>query len=60
MKKITLKGNVIIILSAPPHKDGNARFTTVPLTALSDQVQDWLIGSLVRLVHWLGSSTRTQ
>jgi len=28
----------IIILSEPPCKDGNTRFTTVPLKVLSDQV----------------------
>ena len=33
-----VKGTVSVILSDPPCKDANARFTTVPLKALSDQV----------------------
>ena len=32
-----LKGAVSVISSDPPSKDNNARFTTVPLKALSDQ-----------------------
>ena len=32
------KGTVSLIPSDPLCKDGNARFTTVPLKALSDQV----------------------
>ena len=32
------KGTVSVILSDPPCKNGNARLTTVPLQALSDQV----------------------
>ena len=31
-----LEGTVSVILSDPPCKDGNDRFTTVPLKALSD------------------------
>ena len=31
-----LKGTVSVISSDPPCKDGNARFTTIPLKALSD------------------------
>ena len=33
-----IKGTVSVISSDPPCKDGNARFTTVPLKALSDQI----------------------
>ena len=33
-----LKETVSVISSAPPCKDGNTRFTTVPLKALSGQV----------------------
>ena len=33
-----IKGTVGVISSEPPCKDGNVRFTTVPLKALSDQV----------------------
>ena len=33
-----IKGTVSVISSNPPCKDGNARFTTVPLKALCDQV----------------------
>ena len=32
------KGTVSVISSDSPYKDDNARFTTVPLKALSDQV----------------------
>ena len=35
---LILKGTVSVILSDPPCKDNNARFTTVTLTALSNQV----------------------
>ena len=35
---LLLKGTVSVISSDPPCKDGNARFTTVSLKALSDQV----------------------
>jgi len=33
-----IKGTVSVISIYPPYKDGNARFTTEPLKALSDQV----------------------
>ena len=33
-----IKGTASLISSDPPCKDDNARFTTVPLKALSDQV----------------------
>ena len=33
-----IKGTVNVIASDPPFQDDNARFTTVPLKALSDQV----------------------
>ena len=33
----TLKGTVSVILDDPPCKDGNARFTTIPLKPLCDQ-----------------------
>ena len=33
----SFKGTLIVVLSDPPCKDGNARFTTVPLKPLSDQ-----------------------
>ena len=33
-----LKGTVSVILSDPPSKESNARYTTVPFNALSDQV----------------------
>ena len=36
--KLVLKGTVSVISSDPPCKDDNARFSTVPLKALSDQV----------------------
>ena len=32
-----LNGSVSVISSEPPCKDGNARFTTIPLKSLSDQ-----------------------
>ena len=35
---VTVKGTASVILSDPPGKDANARFTTVPLKTLSDQV----------------------
>ena len=34
----SLKGTVIVILSDTLYKDGNARFTTVPLKFFSDQL----------------------
>ena len=37
-KKSKFKGTVSLISSDPPCKDGNARFTTVTLKALSDQI----------------------
>jgi len=33
-----VKGIVNVISSDPPSQDANARFTTIPLKALSDQV----------------------
>jgi len=38
MENITLKETVSVISIDPPGKDDNTRFTTVPLTALSEQV----------------------
>ena len=35
---VLVKRTVGVISSDPPCKDGNARFTTVPLKALSDQM----------------------
>ena len=34
---LDLKGTVSVILGDPPCKDGNARFTKLPLQPLSDQ-----------------------
>jgi len=36
LKEGVIKGTVSVISSDPPCKDGNARYTTVPLKALSD------------------------
>ena len=33
-----IKGTVRVMSSNPPYKDGNVRFTTVPLKAFFDQV----------------------
>ena len=38
VKDLMFKGTLSVILNDPTFKDGNARFTTVPLKALSDQV----------------------
>ena len=38
IRKGLLKGTVSVISSDSPHKDVNARFTTVSFKALSDQV----------------------
>ena len=35
--RFNLKGSVSIISSEPPCKDGNSRYTTVPLKPLSEQ-----------------------
>ena len=37
-KTIVYRGTVRAILSDPPCKDGNARFTTMPWKTFSDQV----------------------
>ena len=43
-KFFIFKGTVSVISSDPPWKDGNARFTTVPLKPKSDQnVEDTVV-----------------
>ena len=58
-----IKGTVSVITSDPSCKDGNFRFATVPLKALSDQVwiiyqclyniKNWVFSAVLSLQKWL-------
>ena len=59
-KGVGLKGTVIVISNDPPCKDGNTRFTTEPLKALSNQVwinvyniDNWIFSTVVSILKWI-------